>query len=205
MAEQNVSLDGQLGTIVSWKVPNEIGLDELRLALTDAGLDAGLAADMAPRHALTRAMRGLSKNRVIRKLKISSGNLTFQMNRVQVAGGGHIDYPHETDVTLDLTTQVVSCPDPVIERAATDLLNEHIGKRQTGDLTRLIQKIFDSRAADLIPIREQGGAYFVPDRSVDLVDSMRTLLNKIGGNLRSFDIRLGSADTSASVAESMVE
>jgi hypothetical protein len=195
---------GQLGTIVSWKVPAEVPLSTLRDGLAAAGLDTSLAADLAPRNALSRAMREMNKNRVIRKLRMNGDVLTFQINQV-VQAGQHIEYPHETDVDLNTTTGVVYSSDPVVEADAKRLLQEHLDKRLTSDLTRLVQRVFDSKRADLIPIREQGGAYFVPDAQSELVDAMRTLLQHIGGNLRSFAIRLGSDDTSESVAESLAE
>jgi hypothetical protein len=196
--------DGQLGYIVSWRVPAEISVSDLRTALAAAGLPEALACDMALRNALSRALRNMSKNRVIRKLQQHGDLLTFQMNQEQKQGN-HIEFPHEADVTLNLQTGEITCDDDSIKTAAEQLMQEHLQKRITSDLTRLVQRVFDDRAGDLIPIRDQGGAYFVPDCHKDLVTSVRTLLKEIGGVMRSFAVRLGSADTSASVAESMME
>ena len=204
MTDEVFSQDGQLGDVASWKVPAEVTLKELRRGLVSAGLDEGLASDMAPRNALRRALREMSKNRVIRKLQQNGEILTFQINQ-EKRENGHLEFPHEADVELNVTTGALSSTDGAIYAQARLLLDEHMEKRVTSDLTRLVQKVFDSRKAALIPIREQGGAYFVPDQHHDLIESCRTLLKAIGGNLRTFSVRLGSEDTSQSVAESMTD
>lgn len=204
MAEVFSQQEGQLGDVASWKVPAEVTLKELRAGLVRAGLDEGLASDMAPRNALRRALREMSKNRVIRKLKQDGEILSFQINQ-EKRENGHLEFPYEADVELNVTTGALGGTDGSIVTQARTLLDEHLEKRVTSDLTRLVQKVFDSRKAALIPIREQGGAYFVPDQHHDLIESCRVLLKAIGGNLRTFSVRLGSEDTAASVAESMTD
>jgi hypothetical protein len=198
------SAAGQLGTIVSWKVPSEIAYSDLQIAMGEAGMDPDLAPEMAPIDALSRALGEMKKNRVIRKLRHENDMAFFQLTK-ETKTATQFEYEHETDVALDTKTGAIHCADPAIAHQAAKLLAEHNQKRMTGDMTRLLQKFYDSFMADLIPIREQGGAYFVPDVHRDLVDTTRTFLERIGGRLRSFDVRLGSDDTSQSVAESMTE
>lgn len=196
-------VSGQLGTIVSWKCPATVGLGELRLALTSAGLEAGLAADLSNLNALSRALREMKKKRVIRRFKKEADVIKFQIN--QTVEGSQIEYPYEDTVELDTKTGDVSAHDSALATQARELLNEHLDKRLTSDLTRLVQRIFVARQGDLIPIREQGGCYFVPAAHNDLVDAVRSVLKDIGGSVRSFEVRLGSDDTSASVADNMLE
>jgi len=199
--EQTTSDPGQLGWIVSWKVPSEVPLTGLRDALRTAGMDTDLAGDMTTQNALRRALREMNKDRVIRKLRCDGDNIYFQITH-EDRQETKIEYWREAEVCLDGAGNV-TCDVPELAAEARLLLNEHLAKRLTTDLTRLLQRVFDKRKADLVPIREQGGAYFVPEHCQELVDQSRALLRAIGGNLRSFAVRLGCGDTKASVAESL--
>lgn len=197
--------NGQLGWIVSWSVPKSITLADLRTALVGAGFSEELAADMRNEHALRRAMKEMSDNRVIRKLRREEGKVFFQFTREWIEDQG-ATYAREAELCLNTETGVVTDDGSgEIARLAQTLLGEHLAKRLTSDLTRLVQRVYEAHKADLIPIRDQGFAYFVPSTHDDLVNKSRLLLNAIGGKLRSFAVRLGSAETSASVAESMAD
>jgi hypothetical protein len=195
---------GQLGTIVTWRVPSSVGLTQLRESLQKTGLGETLAADMHPRHALSRALREMKEGRVIRTLRREGDLLYFQFT-TEHFDAAEITYTKEAELTLNLETSCIECTVPEIAEHARKLLAEHLNKRLTSDLTRLVQRVYEAKRADLIPIREQGGAYFVPDMHRELVNQTRQLLDDIGGKLRTFDVRLGSADTSASVADSLSE
>lgn len=195
---------GQLGQIVSWKCPSQVRLDVLRDGLRQSGLANDMVAELAPRNAMTRALREMSDSRVIRKLRLDNSLLVFQITH-EDRGTKEITYNKEAEVAVNIDTGAVLATDAAIEQQARTLLAEHIGKRLTHDLTALVQRLFDQHQADLIPIRDAGGAYFVPDHHHALVTQVRTLLTAIGGSLRSFSVRLGDGDTSASVAESMAE
>lgn len=201
---ETVEQNGQLGTIVSWRVPKEVPIQALRDSLRSAGLDEALAGDMEPRNALRRALRDMKEGRVIRKLRQDGDCLYFQFTR-EFLDEREITYVKETELCLDEPTGAVSCEVAEIEQTASKLLAEHIAKRLTSDLTRLIQKLYEARGADLIPIRPQGGAYFVPEVHVDLVKSTKMLLDAIGGKLHPWAVRLGCGDTKESVADVMAE
>lgn len=193
---------GQLGTIVSWRVPQEVSYDLLQNALISAGLDPELASELAPAHALRRALREMKQGRVIRKLRREDNLLFFQFTREHL-DEREIQYEKEAELSLDVHTGLVSCDVHEIRDEAVRLLKEHQAKRLTADMTRLLHRVYAAYSADLIPIREQGGAYFVPDMHADLVQQTAKFLDRIGGRMRSFAVRLGSADTAEAVAESM--
>ena len=200
-----MSNDGQLGNIVAWRMPNEVSLDDLRNALASAQLDPEMAGDLHPRYVLSRALRKMKKGHVIAKLQALDANkVSFQLTEQQVTGES-AEYYKEGVVTMELDTWNLHSDNATIELQARDLVAAHTKKRLTGDLTKLVQRLYDGAKADLIPIREQGGAYFVPDEHTELVDKSRVLLHSIGGRLNSFAVRLGSEDTAASVADSMTE
>lgn len=196
---------GQLGAIVAWRVPNEVALATLRDELAAAGLDPELAGDLHVRHVLSRALRDMREGRVICKLrKVDTDTVAFQLTR-QIPGAAAVDYLPETVITLNLATSAIGADVPELAEEARRLVLEHSQKRLTNDITRLVQSLFDAHKADLIPIREQGGVYFVPDRHGALVDKVRKFLAGIGGRLSSFAVKLGHGETSASVAESLTE
>lgn len=202
MTDEHTTTDpGQLGWIVSWKVPSEVPLTSLRDALRTAGMDTDLAGDMSTQNALRRALRDMNESRVIRKLRHDGDNVYFQITHEEKTEA-KIEYWREAEVCLD-GSGIVTCDVPELADQARVLLQEHLAKRLTTDLTRLLKTVFDRRKADLVPIREQGGAYFVPEHCHELVEQSRTLLDNIGGKLRSFAVRLGCGDTKASVAESL--
>lgn len=204
MTDGTTGNNGTLGHIVAWRVPQTVALDALRSALQQAGLSEDLAGDLHPRHVLSRALRDMRQGRVICRFGKSADAVHFQLTR-EAANGVGVDYAREAVVTLDLRTGVVSADDYAVQDRARALVAEHAAKRLTGDLTRLVQTVYESARADLIPIREQGGAYFVPAAHSALVDQSRVFLAAIGGRLNSFAVRLGCADTAQSVAESMAE
>ena len=61
----------------------------------------------------------------------------------------------------DKADGAVDCDLPGLATLAQEELDEAMGVRTAGDVTAVIQRLFD-RQADLFPIREQGGCYFVP-------------------------------------------
>ena len=198
------AVSGLLGTIVTWRVPTQVPFTTVRTALTEAGLDPDMMKELAPYYALCRALNEMKKGRVIRKLRKDDNKVFFQLTRE------HLDpmeatYRRETELSIDTQTGVIGCSKERIRNKARELLEEHQANRTASDITYLLFRIYKTHAADLIAIREQGGAYFVPNEYSELVRQTRVLLDGIGGKLRTFDIRLGSDDTAESVAESMSE
>lgn len=196
--------DGQLGQVVSWQVPSEVTLSDLRSALSRAGLDAALAGDMLSQNALRRALRDMKAGRVIRQLRREGDVIYFQFTREHLAKF-EATYNKEAELSLNVETGIIACSVRELENEARVQTAAHKAKRLTTDLTRLVQRVYGNLDADLIPIRRQGGVYFVPDKHREVVEKTRTFLNEIGGHLATFAVRLGCADTSASVAQSLAE
>lgn len=204
MNRKTSSTSGLLGTIVTWRVPTSVPFTTLRKGLDEAGLDPDMAQELAPYYALCRALNDMKKGRVIRKLRREDNKIYFQLTRE------HLDpqeatYRKEAELSIDADTGVIECLKPRIKQKAEDLLAEHQATRNASDITYLLFRIYKAHAADLIAIREQGGAYFVPKEHGKVIRQTRTLLDAIGGKLRTFDVRLGSEDTAESVAGSMSE
>lgn len=196
------------GAIISWVAPDKpVQLSDLRRALVRAGLPEELAKDMAPRNAFTRAARELSKERIIKKVEEDDDEIKFQFTREFLLDGEY-DYRKEFDLYLNKDNGTVRCDDANMQRVAQQLVDNHKVTRLPADITRLIQKIFESKAGDLIPIRQQGGCYFVPSVQLHLLSNIRTLLSEnqgINGKLNEWEITAKSEQTQVTIQQNMYE
>jgi hypothetical protein len=193
---------GTLGEIVSWRAPGEVRYVDLQNAMKTAGIDETLLREMLPRHGFSRAARKLSEGRIIRKVSEDDTSLKFQFTK-EYLRGGQFEYALETHLELNKATGLIDCPDYSLQTMAQQLLAGEMAVRKSSDVTRLIQRTFDQNKGDLIPIREQGGVYFVPESHEHLADSVDNLLRAIGGALRRFKVSADGASTSQSVASAM--
>jgi hypothetical protein len=187
---------------VSWTPPKDVAIDKLREGLRKAGLSEKLAPDMSKRNALSRALQEMKKGRVIRELRKEEKWLYFQLTAESISET-EATYTKEAELKLDVETGAVFCIKDEIRIKAQASLNEHLHKRLARDVTSLVQRVYDDESADLIPIRDAGGAYFVPDLHADLVNKTKILLLEIDGKLNQWSVRLGHSDTDATLAESM--
>ncbi|MFO0825303.1 MAG: hypothetical protein U0792_19640 [Gemmataceae bacterium] len=68
-----------LGEVIAWACPGlSVSHTALVAALEAADLDAGVARELAPRHAFARACRTLSERRIIRPVAEDANIITFQ-------------------------------------------------------------------------------------------------------------------------------
>ena len=127
--------------------------------------------------------------------------LTFQFTK-ESREGGRFQYELETLVTLEKETGKVSCPLPGLATLAQEHLDECIAARNGGDITRMIQKLFE-RQADLFPIRERGGVYFTPAEHASFVDRVQAFLGKVNGRLSRFPVPAGTPHGDKSVKDAV--
>src|SRR5262249_54242518 len=73
---------------------------DLVTALRDADLDEGVARELAPRHAFTRACRKLARDRIIRQVAEDDTTITFQFT-AERRDSDRFEYTLETLLTLD--------------------------------------------------------------------------------------------------------
>jgi hypothetical protein len=191
-----------LGEIITW---NAAGITvrhrHLVEALRDRGLDETVARELAPRHAFARACKKLAEHRIIRQVDEDEAVLRFQFTAERKAGD-RFEYDLETMLSLEKATGRVSCDLPGLATLAQEALDECLGLRTGGDITRVIQRLFE-RQADLFPIREQGGCYFVPAEHLGFVDRIAQLVAQLNGKMRRFPIPAGTAHGDRSVKESV--
>src|SRR5262249_25356441 len=99
-----------LGEIITWSCGG-LTVRHLDLvgALRSSGLEEGVARELAPRHAFSRACKKLAQARIIRQLREDKDALTFQFTAERREDGVY-SYDFETLLTLDKAKGKVSCP-----------------------------------------------------------------------------------------------
>lgn len=191
-----------LGEVITWTCPAKaVRHADLVAALRSAALDEKVARTLAPRHAFARACRKLARARVIRALAETETTITFQFT-AESRAGDKFEYTLETLLVLDKKSGAVTCDLPGLATLAQDELARCLDHRTGSDVTRVVQKLFDLRA-DLFPIREAGGCYFVPVVHLPLVEKVQQFLNRLNGRLGRFPVPAGTTEGDRSVKEAV--
>jgi hypothetical protein len=191
-----------LGEIITWSCAKvSIRHIDLIEALRDSSLEEGGARELAPRHAFSRACRKLAQQRIIRQVAEDETTIKFQFT-AEHRDGDHFSYDLETMLTLLKATGKVTCDLPGLATLAQEELDRCLEARTGSDVTRVVQRLFE-RQADLFPIREQGGAYFVPQEHVGFVDKVQSFLGLLNGRMYRFPVPAGTREGDRSVKESV--
>jgi hypothetical protein len=191
-----------LGEIITWSASG-VKVSHLTLveALRDSGLDEAVARELAPRHAFARACKKLSEARIIRPVSEDAHAIKFQFT-AERREGGRYTYELETVLTLDKATGTVSCDLPGLATLAQEELDRCIAVRTGGDVTRVVQRLFE-RQADLFPIREQGGAYFCPQEHTAFLEKVEGFLRRLNGRINRFPVPAGTPQGDRSVKDAV--
>jgi hypothetical protein len=193
-----------LGEVIAWACPGlSVPHTDLVRAIEGAGLDSGVARELAPRHAFSRACKRLSDQRIIRPVSEDAATVKFQFT-AESREGDHYEYRMETTLTLDKQTGSVTCELPGLATLAQEELDRCIAVRTGGDVTKVVQRLFE-RKADLFPIRPQGGTYFVPQCHAPFVEQIQDLLNRVGGRLLRFPVPAGTGEGDRSVTQAVAD
>jgi len=193
-----------LGEVIAWACPGlSVSHTALVEALEAADLDAGVARELAPRHAFARACRVLSDRRIIRPVAEDATTIKFQFT-AESREDDRYEYTLETMLTLDKQTGSVTCELAGLATTAQEELDRCIAVRTGSDVSRIVQKLFE-RHADLFPIRPQGGAYFAPVCHASFTDQIQDLLNRVGGQLLRFPVPAGTSEGDRSVTQAVAD
>jgi hypothetical protein len=193
-----------LGEVISWTCPGiAVRHADVIVALRDAGLDETVARVLLPRHAFSRACKKLAQDRIIRSVADDADTITFQFTHESRAGDKY-EYTLETMLALTKATGKVSCELAGLATVAQELLDRAIDHRTGSDVTRMIQRLFD-RHADLFPVREAGGVYFVPQAHAAFVDRVQQFLNRVNGRLARFPVPAGTPHGDRSVKDAVAD
>ena len=191
-----------LGEIVSWEFPagTKFQHSDLVAALAACGLNAAAARSLHPRFAFIRAIRQMAADKIIGSIEDGTSKVTFQLTHERLDQAANLlAYDFEATVSMCKVTGTIMSTDPVLEAEATRLMNHHLGRRKIQDVTRLLQGLF-GKNADLFPIKQISGVYFVPQRFSRFLDQIDLFVTKIGGQLRRYPIPEGTPQGNASVA-----
>jgi hypothetical protein len=191
-----------LGEVITWSCSGvSVPYLDLLAALRDSGLDEGVARELAPRHAFSRACKKLTRERIIRQVAEDDTHLQFQFT-AEHKDGDRYSYDFETLLTLEKARGLVTCDLPGLATLAQEELDRCIASRTGGDVTRVVQRLFERRA-DLFPIREKGGAYFVPQEHAAFVDGAQAFLGKLNGRMNRFPVPAGTPHGDRSVKDAV--
>ena len=191
-----------LSEVISWTCSGvTVTHPALLAALKDAGLDDGVARELAPKHAFTRACKKLCDRRIIRQVAEDEATVKFQFTQ-ESRDGDRYEYELETMLTLDKKTGKVTCDLTGLATLAQEELDRATDARTGSHVTRVIQKLFD-RHADLFPIRPQGGCYFTPARHAGFVDRVQAMLGRLNGQILRFPVPAGTSEGDRCVKESV--
>lgn len=174
------------GTVVSWVPPGgTIKTEDVRVAMQQAGLDASLVRDVSYHAAFRRAIRSL-KGMIVKPIDTESEEKIYQVTR-EVFKGDEYAYTKECVLTIDGSGQVDSEVDEVKNEVQAQV-NHWVEHKNTDDMTRLIQRVFAKESADLVPLRKQGGVYFVPSSQSQLLGRIKAFVDGIGGQLLQYAV-----------------
>ncbi len=191
-----------LGEIITWGLDAKVHSHQAVLtALNIAKLSTAPAKEILPKHAFTRAQRKLAEDKVIDTLAKDGDNISFQFTKRAMKSGEWV-YSKECVLVLNTSTGQIECEDKKLEAHAQKLLDQAIEDRTTADITKIIQKLFDAEA-DLFPIRDQGGCYFVANQYRDFVSKIEKFVLQLGGRINRFPVPAGTASGDRSVSDTI--
>jgi hypothetical protein len=163
------------------------------------------ARDKEPLDGFRRAIKDMSKNRLIRR--VEEGNtgdsVRFQFTQEFKEDDG-LGYSREAVITLNTKTGVVECREnPGMAKYAMECLKNGMEVRTGTDIVNIGHRILMKNDVDLFPIRWKGGAYFVAARSLEWVDKVERFFNMLGCVMYRWPIAKGTARGDKSIAETV--
>lgn len=181
-----------IGEIVAWNARSEKKrtYQDVVDALKRAKLDTEVAKEFMPRFAFSRACKELTDQAVIDVVKENDTTIKFQFTKKSMKGEDW-EYAKDCYLELDKKTGDITCKKKELQVKAKELLDSALIERNTSDITRIIQALFDEQT-DLFPVRDQGGAYLVLAEHTDFTNKITKFLEDLGGKLRRFPIPAGT-------------
>lgn len=181
-----------IGHMVWWSL-RKVVLHQQTFAehLRTCGFSDSFARTHNYRTAFIRALREMERGRVIRKIDETESLIRYQFtaeSKTDTGADSELAYTKETIIVInkfiyhenqDFSAAIVM-GDPDIKTRVVDLFNQAITEYNSGDLSRYIQRIFETQA-DLVSLRDQGSLYFVPIGFHDVLLRVKQLCELIGG------------------------
>lgn len=199
-----------VGEVVTWNAGDGTHAHSAVLtSLQTSGLAAdadearGIARPRHPRHAFSRACRALSAERIIRLVKEEKDTMHFQLTTESLVGDEY-QYAKEAVLVLNKDTGDVSGDRQDLADLAKQELDKHMDAWTTGDITTIVQRLFDRETGvGLTPLRDQGGCYLVLQQNVQFAARVEHFLNLLGGGMRRLPVVAGTPQGDRAVKESL--
>lgn len=192
-----------IGFIISWQVPSTVALADLRRGISKTGLDTfDLAPDLDPASIVARSaglVAKLASAKDVKRLARKVEHKTRQITREDHDAATGLTYTREMTLSFDDATHAL-VDDAGVPQSAIQYEIET--SRRASDVTRIIQRIVEQAGSDLIPVRKQGGAYFVPAGHV-VIDKVRTVIEHVAGRLDTFACTIGHGDAANQTGQSV--
>lgn len=182
-----------LGCIVTWSSGPDGSThkqSDVTAALTKAGLDPAISRELAPRNAFARAAKKLSDERVIDVFKQQGDEMVFQFTKMHL-GEVEWEFNREAFMALNKITGTVTSDNHDLAIVAQAELDSAMETRTTADITRIVQRLFEEHA-DLIPVRDAGGVYFVPQEHAEFTERVSIFLEALKGRIDCIPVPEGT-------------
>ena len=182
------------GFIVSWSVPSVVPLADLRRGIEACGLDGKYyAPDLKPASLVSRAGGKVAKASSDRGTRGLSRKIDLPTDRqitLEAVSRDGLSYRKLVRLGYDHGRHVLTADTLAAGGSLKTLQQEITETRKAGDVTRVLQRITEDHGRDLIPIRDGGGAYFIPAAHY-LIGYLRTVVEAVGGSTFEFACTIG--------------
>ncbi len=179
---------------------------DIQQALVDAELDVTVAKAFLPQHAFSRACKDMEHHRLIEVLRNEKDKITFQFTKRDIRqdelGEEELKYYKETKVTLDKITGDIKCKNDSIREQAQRELDKHMEERNTSDVTKMVQALFNQNA-DLMPLPGAIGVYVVLKEHISFLSKIRVFLESLGRKPHCLPIPEGTDIGDKSIQETV--
>jgi len=200
------------GEVISWK-PGDGNVTHTQIlnALAANSMDAKAERELTFETAFGRAAKKLEREGVmIDETKDHGDEVVFQVTTrtklVNEDGDEEWKFKKKAYLRLHKTTGVVTSKDAELAIRTKEALDTAKEARTGGDVTFVVQRLLDAQAGmDLMPIREQGGAYFVAITYQAFLQQLDGFLRQVGGRIKRFPIPKGTQQGDAAVQESVAD
>lgn len=178
--------------------------DDARYYLRRAGADPEIVpAFTAPETALRRAAAEVAQERKAVAGKVNGKRWQLSTCR---NNGGELEYVKDSIFAVDESGNLLSEVFGEYGRAMQNAYNKARENMVAGDVSLAVQDIFRRSAhwCELIPLRDRGGVYFVPDSAREMIEKARTFVEGVRGSFSSYAVEWQPGDyTERAIVESV--
>ncbi len=217
-------LNGQslklLGEVITFRAPGPHNYSNVKQALTDSGLDVKVLRERLPRYAFARACKELEEGRIIDVLRDDVDEILFQFSKRHLTSdvdeGEEFEYKREMKLVLNKTSGKVEARKTgkeseqklaskvEMEQLAQKLLDEHMQKWTTNDVSQMTKRLFNANA-DLMPLPDTEGVYFIPVTQQVFVNQIADFMGRLGGRVNRLPVPEGTQTGDLTVQQCVEE